>query len=122
MKTISSIKPERFRQILFPDNQPHIVIDDVLPGDQIRVVHPIRSSLELVQLLLICNAIKHAGATPIELVIPYLMGARYDRIINPGDSFDVEVVADCINMLGFQHVHLFDAHSPVATKLIKNSK
>lgn len=122
MKTINSIKPERFKEMLFPDNQPHIVIHDVFPGEEVRVVHPIRSSLELVQLMLIGNAIKHAGATPVELVIPYLMAARYDRVINPGDSFDLEVVADCINSIGFKNVHIFDAHSPVATKLIKNSK
>lgn len=122
MKTISSIKPERIRQILFPDGQPHVVIDDVFPGDQIRVVHPIRSALELVQLMLIGNAVKHAGATPVELAVPYLMAARYDRLINPGDSFDLEVVADCINSIGFKAVHIFDVHSPAATKLIKNSK
>lgn len=122
MKTINLITGERVKTLLFPDNQPHVVIDDIQPGDDVRVVCPIRSSLELVQLLLVVNAVRHAQATPCELAVPYLMGARYDRIINPGDSFDLEVVAQCINSLGFSSVNLFDVHSSVATSLIHSSR
>ena len=121
MKTINLITHERVQVRLFPDNQPHVVISDVNPGDKLRVVCPIRSSLEMVQLLLVKNAIKHAGASISSLVIPYLMGARYDRIMQPGDSFDLEVVADLINGLECDSVNLFDVHSPVATALIRNS-
>lgn len=122
MKTINLTTGERVKTLLFPDNQPHVVINDIQPGDDVRVVCPLRSSLELVQLLLVVNAVRHAQAVPCELVVPYLMGARYDRIINPGDSFDLEVVAQCINSLGFSSVNLFDVHSGVATSLIHNSR
>jgi ribose-phosphate pyrophosphokinase len=122
MKTINLITGERVKKILFPDNQPHVVLTDIEEVEDVRVVANIRSSLELVQLMMTVSAIRGLGANQVELVIPYLMGARYDRIINKGDSFDLKVVADVINSLGFSSVHLFDVHSPVATELIHNSK
>lgn len=122
MKTVNLLTGERIKTILFPDNQPHVVISNIQPGDKVRVVCSIRSPLELVQLMLVVNAVRHAKAEPFELVVPYLMGARYDRIINPGDSFDLEVVAQCVNSLGFSLVNLFDVHSSVATSLIYNSR
>lgn len=70
----------------------------------------------------VANALDHCKAHKFQLVIPWLMGARYDRIMKPGDSFDLQVVANVINSLGFDQVHLFDVHSDVATLLIKNSK
>ena len=122
MKTINLLTNERVKQILFPDNQPHIVVSDINDGDDVRIVCPIRSSLELVQLMLVANAVKHCGGKLMDLVVPYLMAARYDRIINAGDSFDLEVVADVINSIGFESVNLFDVHSKVATDLINNSR
>ena len=49
------------------------------------------------------------------------MAARYDRLMVPGDSVDLKVVADVVNMCGFQKVFLYDVHSDVALLLIKNA-
>jgi ribose-phosphate pyrophosphokinase len=49
-------------------------------------------------------------------IIPYLMAARYDRLMQQGDSFDLEVVADLINSCGFEKVLLFDVHSEVSLR------
>jgi ribose-phosphate pyrophosphokinase len=106
---------------LYPDNQPHVQVQ-AKPGEQARVVVRLASSLDLVHLMMVANALDHLFVDKTELVIPYLMGARFDRIMQPGDSLDLEVVADCINRCGFKRVQLFDVHSDVATALIKNSK
>lgn len=122
MKTINLITGERVSKILFPDGQPHVRIIGIEFLESVRVVCPLRSGLEIVQLLEVVNAIHHTGAVCCELVIPYLMGARYDRIIQAGDSFDLEVVANIINSCGFLAVNLFDVHSTLATRLIRNSR
>ncbi len=122
MKTIRIQQQENVKLLLYPDNQPHVSIQGIEPGDEVRVVSPIRSSLELVQLLETANALDNALAVKKELVIPYLMGARFDRLMQPGDSVDLRVVADMINYCGFERVQLFDIHSDVALQLIARSR
>ncbi|MCX6316999.1 MAG: hypothetical protein NTW29_06895 [Bacteroidetes bacterium] len=109
------------RVILFPDNQPHVQVRGVEPGEEVRVICPLTSSLRMMQLLETANALTHLGAVKKELVLPYLMAARYDRLMQPGDSFDLEVVAGLINSCGFEKVVLFDVHSEVALQLIHHS-
>jgi ribose-phosphate pyrophosphokinase len=121
MKTIDLNKSTGIQFILFPDNQPHVNIQGVEKGDEITVVCAITDSLKMMHLLQTTNALDHLSAKKKVLVIPYLMAARYDRLMIPGDSFDLELVAGLINSCGFEKVLLWDAHSGVATSLIKNS-
>lgn len=121
MKTVNLNTQERIKFTLYPDNQPHINITDVAANDEVRVVAPIRSSLELIQLLEVSNALDHLFAHKRDLVIPYLMAARFDRLMQHGDSVDLEVVAQLINSCAFPRVNLFDVHSDVALRLIRNS-
>ena len=106
---------------LFPDNQPHVNVYGVIEGDEVKVVCSITESLKLVQLMEVANALDGLFAKKKVLVIPYLMGARSDRVMQDGDSVDLKVIADCINMCGFEKVYLFDVHSDVSLMLIKNS-
>ena len=71
---------------------------------------------------MLSNALDHAFIKKAVLVIPYLLGARSDRVMQPGDAVGLEVVAELINSCGFERVNLFDAHSDVASALIKRSR
>lgn len=131
MKTLQKIRlnqnPCNHKAFLFPDQQPHVQvstdsISEVYAPDGIEVIAPIRNSQEIMNLLLLSNALDHMFVKKASLVIPYLMGARSDRVMQPGDSFDLEVMAELINSCNFERVNLFDAHSDVATALIKRSK
>lgn len=121
MKIINLNKQDGVKLTLFPDNQPHVTIQDINRGDEVIVLCSMQDSLTLFNLLQVCNALDHIGAKKIELRIPYLMGARYDRIMNEGDSLDIEVVANLINSMNFEKVSIFDVHSDVSLALIKNS-
>jgi ribose-phosphate pyrophosphokinase len=121
MKKIDLNKLENVRFILFPDNQPHVIVDNIKEDDEVQVICSLTDSLKVMHLLQTANALDHLQAKKKELVIPYLMAARYDRLMQGGDSFDLEVVANLINSCGFEKVLLFDVHSEVATKLIKHS-
>lgn len=107
--------------IKFPDGQPHINITGVSAGDDITVLWPIRNPDEAVELLMICEAIDGLLAYPKHLMIPYLMGARYDRRMQHGDSVDLKVVASMINSCCFDTVEILDVHSDVALQLIDRS-
>lgn len=121
MKIIDLNKNTGLRFILFPDNQPHVIIEGVKKGDDVNVVCSITDSLTMMHLLQTSNALDHLGAKKTKLVIPYLMAARYDRLMQDGDSFDLEVIAGLINSCGFEKVLLFDVHSEVSLRLINNS-
>ena len=121
MKIIDLNKNTGLRFVLFPDNQPHVIIEGIREGEEVGVVCSITDSLTMMHLLQTSNAIAHLGAKRKTLVIPYLMAARYDRLMQKGDSFDLEVIAGLINSCGFEKVLLFDVHSEVSLRLIKNS-
>lgn len=121
MKTIHLNTASGVTLTLFPDNQPHVNITGIEEGDDVKVTCSLTDSVKLMQLLEVSNALDNLFAKKKILVIPYLMGARYDRLMVPGDSIDVKVVADMINYCGFEKVILFDVHSEVSGLLIKNA-
>ncbi|MCR4307233.1 MAG: hypothetical protein NUV80_01580 [Candidatus Berkelbacteria bacterium] len=101
----------------FPDGQPHLKIECLSD----RLIWPIRNSTELLQLLQISNALDGIRQSKPNLIIPYLMGARSDRHMEPGDSFDLQVIANMINYCKFPQVSIYDVHSEVALALIDRS-
>lgn len=121
---MKTIRPADVDVLRFPDSQTHVRLGKLglMPTDTVRLVWPIRSNDELVLLMQVAQAISGIGATKGELVIPYLMGARSDREMEPGGSVDILVVADCVNRCEFPVIHLFDVHSEVSLKLIRNSR
>ncbi len=121
MKTINLNTGEGIQTILFPDNQPHVNIQDIKDAEEVKVICSLTSSVKMMQLLQTANALDNLFAKKKILVIPYLMGARFDRLMQHGDSIDLKVVANLINSCGFEKVYLFDVHSDVATMLIDHT-
>ncbi len=121
MTTINLNTANGLRVTIFPDNQPHVNISGISEGEAVKVICSITDSVKMIQLLETTNALENIFAVKKVLVIPYLMAARSDRLMLPGDSIDLKVVANLINSCGFQKVFLFDVHSEVASLLINNS-
>ncbi len=75
----------------------------------------------MMEMLLIVNAVrKIVFGRPIEATIPYVPYARQDRASNEGEANSIQIMAQLINMCDFARVHVWDAHSDVATALINN--
>ena len=121
MKTINLNSSEGIQVTIFPDGQPHVNIPTVTEGDEVKVICSLTDTSKLLQLLETANALDNLFAKKKILVIPYLIAARYDRLMVQGDSIDLKVVADLVNMCGFEKVYLYDVHSEVALLLIKNA-
>lgn len=122
MKTVNTLTQQRIRFTLFPDNQPHIDLLDVAEGDDVEVVIRLNTSVDVLHLLQIADALDNIGARKASLVITYLMAARYDRSMRFGDSVDLRVIAKLINSCGFAKVLVFDVHSDTALALIDRSR
>lgn len=121
MKTINLNTAQGVHLTLFPDNQPHVNIPGITEGDDVKVICSVTDSIKMLQLLQTANALDNLFAKKKILVIPYLMAARFDRLMQHGDSIDLKVTAQLINSCGFEKVFLFDVHSDVATMLINNA-
>ncbi len=120
MKTINLNTATGIQFTLFPDQQPHVNIQGIEEGDEVKIICSITDSVKMMQLLQTANALENLFAVKKILVIPYLMAARFDRLMQHGDSIDLKVVANLINSCGFAKVYLFDAHSDVSSLLINN--
>ncbi len=121
MKTINLNNSAGIQLIVFPDNQPHVNIQGIDEGDEVKIICSITNSVKLLQLIQAANALDNLFAKKKVLVIPYLMAARFDRLMQHGDSIDLKVVADLINACGFEKVYLFDVHSDVSSLLINHA-
>lgn len=121
MKTININKRTGANFFTYPDGQPHIIVDDYELGDEIKVICSMTDCQKIIELLMISDALENIRAKKSHLVIPYLMGARYDRSMMYGDSIDLKVIAKLINSCGFEEVSLIDVHSDSALLLIENS-
>lgn len=119
--TIDINKQENIELKLYPDNQPHIKLPYIPEDAHITVNCSILNSIYLINLLQVSDALDTAMANKMELHIPYLMAARFDRIMENGDSFDLRIVAKLINSMNFRKVFLYDVHSDVASALINNA-
>lgn len=121
MVKVNINKQIRCNTFLFPDKQPHINIDGVNENDKVQVTCSITDANNLLLLIQCSNSLDNLFAKKKELVIPYLMGARFDRLMQKGDSVDLKVIANLINGCGFEKVYLYDVHSDTSTVLIENS-
>lgn len=115
----------RYERMTFPDGQPHLKLQvDTLPkeGQPCRIVARISNPADLLTVLLAKDALEAEGAGAIRLDISYLLAARMDRQMTPGEPFALRVLTDIINQAGFAKIRVFDPHSEVSTALLRRSE
>lgn len=80
----------------------------------------LRSSQDVMELLLITDALRRAGSHIERVYIPYLPYARQDRVCSPGEAHSLRVFCDLINAQRYDSVEVWDVHSDVALALLNN--
>jgi ribose-phosphate pyrophosphokinase len=115
----------------FNDGHIHFNLEDYSPYEifqiecnTLKIITRLTSSDHLIKLMMVCNSLERYKGLSFKrkvLEITYMIGARYDRIMNEGDSLDIEVYANLINSLNFDEVNILHPHSDVTCALIKNS-
>lgn len=91
-------------------------------GSRVIIEHEVRTSADLMTLVMTKNAIDHLlkfVPHQVELVMLYVPYARQDRVCAEGESFSLEAFAEIINLLNFARVTVADPHSDVTPSLIK---
>lgn len=77
------------------------------------IVARLQNSNDIMELVMVADALRRFDPTPIRLFMPYVPYARQDRVCVPGESFSLKAFAQVINSLGFERVTVVDPHSDV---------
>ncbi len=93
----------------FPDGECYTRIECDTIDDHVVVVQNTYPDGDLVEMLLIQDAIKSLGAKTVACVIPYFGYARQDRLFNPGEPESAKVMARMLEM-NTDHVVTVDLH------------
>jgi len=88
------------------------------PHGEILITAHMRSSADVMTLLLLTDALRRSGCKAISLLMPYLPYARQDRVCADGEALSLRVMCDLINAQRYEQVEIWDAHSDVALALL----
>ena len=83
----------------FPDGERYIRILRNIAGHDVTVVQNTFPDESIVELLLLLEALREAGATRITTVIPYMGYARQERTFQRGETVSARAVARPIGAL-----------------------
>ena len=97
----------------FADGEIYIEINENIRGNSVFVIQSTSNPANdnLMELLLIIDALKRSSAKTITAVIPYFGYARQDRKVAPRTSISAKVVANLISNAGATRVVTVDLHA-----------
>lgn len=107
-----------FETFIFSGGEVHVRIIDA--PVEVTIEADLKSSDEIMMLLLLVNALRNSGHHVEELIIYYFPYSRQDRVCNQGEALSVKVMADLINSMNIPLVSVYDPHSDVIGALINN--
>jgi ribose-phosphate pyrophosphokinase len=98
----------------FSDGETEVNIGELVRGSDVFVIqslcHPVNDNL--VELLIMVDALKRASAGRITAVVPYYGYARQDRKAKARDPISAKLVANLITTAGADRVLTMDLHTP----------
>jgi len=98
----------------FSDGETFVKIDETIRGKDCFVIqstcNPVNDNL--MELLLIIDALKRGSAKSINVVTPYYGYARQDRKNDPRSPISAKLVADMIEKAGAHRLLVMDIHAP----------
>lgn len=98
----------------FSDGEISVSIKESVRGSDVFVVQstsqPVNNNL--MEMLIICDALKRASAARITAVMPYFGYARQDRKAKARDPITAKLIADLVVAAGADRVLTMDLHAP----------
>ncbi|HTT73750.1 MAG TPA: ribose-phosphate diphosphokinase [Thermoplasmata archaeon] len=95
----------------FPDGELYLRVGGRLEGDDVVIVQSTRTDQDLLELLLLEDAVREAGARRTFVVVPYFGYARQDRRFFPGEPVSARALCRHVE-LDADAVITVDLHSP----------
>lgn len=93
----------------FPDGECYVRVDRESLDDDVVIIQNTHPDANIVELLLLQDAVRTLGARTITTVVPYFGYARQDRVFKPGEAESAKVMCDIIGR-GCDRVLTVDIH------------
>lgn len=110
----------KYEKFVFPAGEMQVKITKF--DQNISMIFKYECSEDIIELLLVVDALKRLGVNIKTLIMPYIPFGRQDRVAVKGEAFSLKVFADLINSLEIPEIWVEDPHSDVAVALINNLK
>ncbi len=94
----------------FPDGELYVRVGGRLEGDDVVIVQSTRTDQDLIELMLLEDAVREAGARRIFVVVPYFGYARQDRRFFPGEPVSARALCRHVE-LDADEIVTVDLHS-----------
>src|SRR5690348_3438231 len=109
-----ALETARVTSYNFSDGEIFCEIDENVRGSHVFVVQPTCQPVNenLVELLIMLDAVKRSSATRVTAVIPYYGYARQDKKDKPRVPITAKLVADLISRAGADRILTMDLHAP----------
>ena len=95
----------------FPDGERYIRILMDVTGQEVVVIQNTFPDKKIVELLLILQAVKEAGAKTVTCVIPYMGYSRQERIFQTGEARSAKAIASVLGSL-CDRIFTINVHTP----------
>jgi ribose-phosphate pyrophosphokinase len=97
----------------FSDGEINVEIDESVRGMDVFVIQSICAPVNnnLMELLILIDALKRASARRITAVLPYYGYARQDRKVSPRAPISAKLVADLVTTAGASRILTVDLHA-----------
>jgi ribose-phosphate pyrophosphokinase len=97
----------------FSDGEIHVEIGENVRGQDIFIIQSTcpPANDHLMELLIMCDALKRASAGSITAVMPYYGYARQDRKVAPRTPITAKLIADMLEVAGVNRVVSMDMHA-----------
>jgi ribose-phosphate pyrophosphokinase len=107
------VSPGRYECRRFPDGEAQIDVQESVRGRDVYLLQSTSPPVDqhVMELLLLADACRRAGASRLTAVIPYFGYARQDRR-SARRSLGARVAAGVLGTAGFDRLMLIDAHTP----------
>lgn len=100
--------------VRFSDGEIQVDIDDSVRGKDVFLIQSTSAPVNdnLMELLIMIDAVRRASAASVNIVLPYYGYARQDRKTRAREPITAKLVADMIQAAGADRVLSLDLHAP----------
>ncbi|MCB0065449.1 MAG: ribose-phosphate diphosphokinase [Caldilineaceae bacterium] len=111
--TLLSVKLGRSTTVHLPDSEIHVMIEEVVRDQDIFLIQPCSAPVNdnLMELMLLLDALRRASAHTVSVVIPYFPYARQERMARGREAISARVVANMLECGGANRVIFVDIHA-----------
>ncbi len=104
----------------FSDGEIRINIEESIRGDEIFIIQSTSAPVNdnLMELLIMIDALRRASAATINVVIPYYGYARQDRKARSREPITAKLVADMVEKAGADRAIMLDLHAAPNSRLL----